>query len=123
MIYFFSLNIVDICVSTFSHIFRQSMNQEEILFKSQYILEKLCSTDPGFSYNISYDENNEVIGIVWVTSYIRDTFERFWTYLSVDIIYSSIYDAKELCYIAPVVKNEINKTCVVCEGFVIIETN
>ena len=36
---------------------------------------------------------------------------------------SSACNARKICYIAPVTKNEIGKTNVVCEGFIISETH
>ena len=42
-----------------------------------------------------------------------DNFERFGNYLPIDIMYSSICNAKEFCYIVPVIKNEIEKIDVV----------
>ena len=36
---------------------------------------------------------------------------------------SSVYNAKELCYIAPVLLNESGKINVIFEGFVITETH
>ena len=50
---------------------------------------------------------------------IRDNVERFGNYLSVDVMRSSVCDAKELCYIALVVLHEIGKINVVCEGFLL----
>ena len=80
------------------------MNQDEISFKSQFILESLAKKDPGFTFNLAHDSDNKVTGIVWMSSYMRDTFERFGDYISINIMHSSIYNAKELCYIAPVIK-------------------
>ena len=57
-------------------------------FKSQYILEKLLSINNGFSYNIIGDHHNEVIGIVWMTSYMRNNFEGSVIFLSGDVMYS-----------------------------------
>ena len=51
-----------------------------------------------------------------------DNFERFSTFISVDVMYSSTYDVKELCYIAPVIKKEIDKINVIFEDLVILET-
>ena len=39
-----------------------------------------------------------------MTSFMRDNFEKLGNYLSIDIIHSSICNAKEFCYIAPVIK-------------------
>ena len=91
------------------------MNRDDVSFKSQYILENLAHLDKGFTYNITHDSNNKVTGIVWMTSYMRDNFERFGNYLSIDVMRSSVCNAKEFCNIAPVVLNEIRRINVVCE--------
>ena len=70
--------------------------------------------DPGFNLNLAHDSNNKVL----MTSYIRDNFERFGNYISIYVMHSSIYNAKEFCYISPVIKDEIGKINVFCEGFV-----
>ena len=93
------------------------------MFKSQYILEKLAHIGKGFTFNITHDLNNKVTGIVWMTSYMRDNFERFGNYLYIDVMRSSVSNAKELCYIALVVLNEIGIINVICAGFVIKENH
>ena len=82
------------------------------------MLESLAKKYQGFTFNLAHDSNNKVTDIVWITSYMRDNFERFGNYISIDILHSSTYNAKEFCYIAPVDKNDIGKINVVCEGFV-----
>ena len=57
------------------------MNQDEISFKSQFILESLAKKDLGFIFNLAHDSDNKVTGIVWMTSYMRDNFERFSDYI------------------------------------------
>ena len=54
-----------------------------------------------------------------MTSYMRDNFERFSNYLSIDLMKSSVCNAKESCYITPVVLNEIGKLNVVYKEFFI----
>ena len=61
------------------------MNKDEISVKSQYILQLLAKIDPGSTYNITHDSDNNVTGIVWMTSYMRDNFERFGNNISIDI--------------------------------------
>lgn len=68
------------------------------------MLEFLASTNPGFTFNLAHDNDNNVTGIIWMTSYTCDNIERFGNYLSIDIIHSSIFNTKEFCYIATVVK-------------------
>ena len=99
------------------------MNRDDVSFKSQYILEKLAHIDKGFTFNITHGLNNKVTGIVWMTSYMRDNFERFGNYLSIDVMKSSISNSAEFCYMPPVVLNEIGRINVVCEGFVITENH
>ena len=50
---------------------------------------------------------------------MRDNFERFGNSISIDVMKSQVCNAKKFCYIAPVALNEVGKTNVVCEGFVI----
>ena len=85
------------------------MNQDEISFKSQFILESLAKKDPGFTFNLAHDSDNNVTDIVWMISYMRDNFERFGDYVSSDVMHSSIRNAKCSCYIAPVIKTKLGK--------------
>ena len=98
------------------------MNKDEITFKSQYMVQSLAKIGPGFTYNITHDADNNVTGIVWMISYMRDNFERFGNNISVDVMKSQLCNAKKYNYIAPVVLNEVANINVVCEGFVISET-
>ena len=110
-------------ITEFSQIFIESMKKEERTFKNQFILQSLAKTDPGFTYNITHDSGNNATGIVWMTSYMRDNFERFGNNISIDVMKSQVCNAKKFSYIAPVVLNEVGKINVVCEGFVISETH
>ena len=110
-------------ITKFSDTFTNALNRDDVSFKSQYVLEKLTHIDKGFTFNITHDLNNKVTGIVWMTSYMRNTFKRFGNYLSIDVMRSSVSNAKELCYIAPVLLNEIERFNIVCEGFVITENH
>ena len=58
-----------------------------------------------------------------MVSCMRDNFERFGNYLSIDVVISYVCNTKELCYIIPVVLNKFGKISVVCEGLFIAETH
>ena len=58
-----------------------------------------------------------------MTFYVRDNFERFGNYISINIMHLSICNAKFFYYIAPVIKNGIRKINCECEGFIISETH
>ena len=90
-------------------VFVKSINQDYKLFISQNILEISAAIDPGFIHNTAYDLANNVTGIVWITSYMRDNFDRFEISLSIDVIHSKVCNAKEFFYIAPAVLNDIRK--------------
>ena len=83
------------------------MNKDEITFKSQYILQSLAKIDPGFTYNITHDSDNNITGIVLMTSYMRNNFEKFGNNISIDVMKTQVCNAKFCCYIAPVVLNEV----------------
>ena len=97
-------DILSFAISDFSNIFIKAMNQDDISFKSQFRLESLAKRDLNFTFNLAHDSNNKVTGIVWLTSYMRDTYKIFGNYISIDVMRSSICNTKEFCYIAPDIK-------------------
>ena len=102
----------------FSDTLVKSMNQDKTLFNSQHILVSLASISPSFVFDLAHDNDYNVIGIVWMISYMHDKFKRFSNNLSIDVMSSSIYTI-----FPPVVKNGIIKINVVCERFVINEAH
>ena len=116
-------DILSFAISNFSDTFIEAMSQDEIGFKSQFLLEFLAKKDPGFTFHLAHDSDNKITVFVWITSYMRDNFERFDDCISIDVMHSTIRNAKGFCYITPVIKNEVGKINVVCEGFVISETH
>ena len=58
------IDILPFAITEFSRILLESMNKDEITFKSQYILQSLVKIDLGFAYNITHDSDNNVTGIV-----------------------------------------------------------
>ena len=82
-------DILSFAISDFSNTFIKSMNQDAVSFKSQFVLESLTKKDPGFTLNLAHDSNNKLPLIVWMTSYMRDNFERFGNYISIEIMHSS----------------------------------
>ena len=107
------IDILPFAITKFSRILIESMNKEEITFKSRYILQSLAKIDPGFTYTITHYSDKNVTGIVWMTSYMHDNFEKFGNDISIDVIKSQVCNAKKFCYIAPVVLHEVGKINVV----------
>ena len=50
----------------------KSMDPEDITFQSRYILQTIASIDPGSTYKITHNLDNNIIGIACMTSYMRD---------------------------------------------------
>ena len=95
--------------SEFSDTFVKSMNQDKTLFNSQYILGSLASTSPSFVFDLARDNDYNIIGIVWMISYMHDNFERFGDYILINVMHSSLCNAKSFGYIAPVIKTKLEK--------------
>lgn len=73
------------------------MNHDDIIFERQYMLKSLVTIDSGFTHNITHDYDNNIASIVWIRSYVDDSFENFGNHLSVNVICSSVFNAKECC--------------------------
>ena len=58
-----------------------------------------------------------------MTSYMLGNFERFDNNISIVVMKSQVLNAKEFCYIVPVVLNGVGKIDVVCEAFVISDAH
>ena len=101
------INISPFTITEFSRIFIESINKEDTTFKSQYILQSLAKIDPGCTNNMTHDSDNNVTGIVWMTSYMFENFESVGKNISIDIMKSQVCNANKFCYIAPVVLNEV----------------
>ena len=103
------IDILSFAISDFSETFIKSMIQNDFVFKSQYILKSLASKDPGFTFNLIHDNDTKVTNVFWMTSYMRDNFERFGNYILIEIMHSCVCYAKEFCYTTPVIKNKVGK--------------
>ena len=84
------IDILPFVITELSRICIASMNQEETIFNSQYILQSLATIDPSNTYNIPYDSDNHVTGILWITSYMRENVERFSNDLSIDVMKTQV---------------------------------
>ena len=81
-------------ITELSDTFTRALNRDDISFKSQYILEKLAHIDKVFTFNITHDLNNKVTSTVWMTSYMRNNVERYGNYFSIEVMRSSVSNAK-----------------------------
>ena len=52
----------------------------------QDYLELISSKAKGFQYKVAVGNDGVVNGVVWVTSTMRSNFERFGSYISLDVL-------------------------------------
>ena len=108
---------LDKAVQACENIFYGIMNTCQGNNKLVNFLFQLASHDDGFSYKIFFNKKNEISGFMWMTSTMRSNFERFGSFLAID----AMKGAKNIHlwpYVAPVVVNEFDNTCVVAECLV-----
>ena len=95
---------------------------DESRFKLFQIMERLAEIDKGFTFAICKDKENRATGVVWMNSIMRSNFIRFGSFLSIDAMKRET-NYNGWSYISPVVINDVNKICVVCEALMISEDN
>ena len=91
-------------------------------FDSENIFDKAVKASNNLFYGTLNCHNNKISGFMWMTSTMRSNFERFGTFLSLDAMKRRM-NIHLWPYIAPVVRNEFNNSCVVCEALVFAERN
>ena len=57
----FVIDIISFTISKYNDTFIKSMNEDDILFNIQYILESLATVDPGFTFNLAHDDDNNAL--------------------------------------------------------------
>ena len=82
----------------------------------------MMSYRKGFSYRIFRDNYNQITGAVWMTATMRNNFERFGHYISLDVMQRSI-NPYAWPYLAITVLNELKQVCVICESLMLSERN
>ena len=81
-------------------------------------LKLLSQNAKGFVYKLAHDEKGDINGVVWQTATMRDNFERFGGYISLDTMKRAIN--KWLWpYMSVVMYNEMRMVCLGCEGIVV----
>ena len=78
-------------------------------------LDLISANAKGFVYEMAVDNEGKVNGVMWQTATMRDNFEKFGGYVSLDTMKRAIN--KWLWpYMAITMYNELNQMCLGCEG-------
>ena len=83
-------------------------------------LSQLSELDNGFDYRISRNTKNEITGIVWMTSVMRASLEKFGDYIALDAMKAHM-NTMHWPLISPSLKREDKTICVACESLIISE--
>ena len=78
-------------------------------------LELIQENAKGFVFKLAIDVKGNVHGVVWQTATMRDNFERFGAYISLDMMKRAI-DKWLWTYMPVAMYNELKKMCIGCEG-------
>ena len=91
--------------------------QDSIITSQEYMLS-LEANNKGFAVTLLKSaETGRLTGCIWQTAIMRDNFERFGGYLSMDAMLRPINEM-EWPYMSISMYNELNSVCVACEGIV-----
>ena len=97
-----------------------SQNDSDTLVTFADYMETLKAKDKDFCYQILADSDGEITGCLWMTSTMRNNFELFGSYISVDAMKRDI-NILLWPYMAVTMLNEMGNVCVGCEGIMLSE--
>ena len=95
-------------------VLQANLNSEDSIVTFVQYLELVQDNAKGFVYKLAIDAKGNVHGVVWQTATMRDNFERFGGYISLDTMKQAIN--KWLWpYISVVMYNQLNNMFIGCE--------
>ena len=110
-------NIVQMGKELWLEIMNDDKCEDSILTFQEYMLS-LEATNKDFLVTLLKSaETGRLTGCIWQTVIMRDNFERFGGFLSMDAMLHPINEM-EWPYISISMYNELNSVCVACEGIV-----
>ena len=93
------------------------IESEESFFTFRDYMKLLHDANEGFEYEIFLDSSGTCTGYLWHTDIMRNDFDRFGRFVSIDEIKQGLN--KFLWpYVSVTMYNETKQVCVGCEGIV-----
>ena len=93
---------------------------EHYFFTFAEYMGALLDCNDGFDYQLLADSNGRYTGCIWQTSTMKDNFDSFGGYLSIDAMKRGI-NKLLWPYMSITMYNEINCVCVACEAIMCSE--
>ena len=82
--------------------------------------EVLAENAKGFSYELAYDSEGVINGVIQQTATMRDNFERFGGFICLDMMKRGI-NKLLWPYVAVAMYNNLEEVCIGCEGIMTAE--
>jgi len=93
---------------------------EHCFFTFAEYMQSLQDSNSGFDYQLLADSNGRYTGCIWQTSTMKDNFDRFGGFVSIDAMKRGI-NKLLWPYMSITMYNEINCVCVACEAIICSE--
>ena len=93
---------------------------EHCFFTFAEYIQSLQDSNSGFDYQLLADSNGRYTGCIWQTSTMKDNFDRFGGFVSIDAMKRGI-NKLLWPYMSITMYNEINCVCVACEAIICSE--
>ena len=112
-------NIAEMSRDLWQEYMADDTNEDSMVTFAEY-MQLLAQHNPGFRHVLLQDKSGKYTGCIWQTAVMRDSFEQFGGFISIDAMKRGIN--KFLWpYIAITMYNEMESICVGCEGIVCTE--
>ena len=112
-------NIAELGRDTWDELLNDSETDHCFFTFAEY-MQTLEDCNSGFDYQLLTDTNGRYTGCIWQTSTMKDNFDRFGGYLSIDAMKRGI-NKLLWPYMSITMFNEINSVCVGCEAIICSE--
>ena len=113
-----SPKFLDKSIETVKDLYIETLTDEASRVKLFALLEKLGHIDKGFTYRIAYNKEKKCTGFVYMTSGMRSNFERFSSFVCLNAMKRTT-NVHMWPYIAIAVMDDMKRTSVVCESFMV----
>ena len=95
-------------------------NGNDSLLQFKDYFEVLAENAKGFSYELSYDTEGVITGVIWQTATMRDNFERFGAFICLDMMKRGI-NKLLWPYVSVAMYNDLEEICIGCKGIMTAE--
>ena len=109
-------NIVQMGKDLWLEIMNDDNNMDTIVTFQEYMLS-LQHQNKGFSVTFLRSNQGRITGCIWQTAIMRDNFERFGGFISMDAMKRNL-TSLDWPYMSISMYNELNSVCLACEGIV-----